>query len=182
MLPTRYPFKRKTVVPKTASWKNWGTIGVLFGAFSSVEDLQKEIPEFLSIPRSQTDRKSHYGDRAKNKDIWLNDLGGLFQAWWFCDIESSEAATSWGNPCSLNPLVALQELWDKGSWLSYWSIVSSQYVSCIYLFKFTLKEPWKELNYFLWIITHIRPFLQIQAFFPALHALCPSHHGESRED
>lgn len=152
---------------------------VLFGAFSPVEDLQKEIPEFLSTLRNQRDRKSHYGDRAKDKDIWLNDLCGLFQPRWSCDIESSEAATSWGNPCSLNPLEALQEFWDEGSWvLSYWSIVLSQFVSCLYILKFTLKEPLKDLNYFLWIITHIRSCLQIQACFPALHPFCPSHHGE----
>lgn len=174
MVPTRFPFKRLPVVPTTASWKLY-----YLGLFHLWKICKRKYLSFSPFWEIKGTEKSHYGDRAKDKDIWLNDLCGLFQPRWSCDIESNEAATSWGNPCSLNPLEALQEFWDEGSWvLSYWSIVLSQFVSCLYILKFTLKEPLKDLNYFLWIITHIRSCLQIQACFPALHPFCPSHHGE----
>lgn len=60
ILLTRYPFKRVQVVPNNSNLKI-----VLFGAFSFMEDLQKEIPDFLYILRSHRNRKSHYRDRPK---------------------------------------------------------------------------------------------------------------------
>lgn len=144
--------------------------------------MQKEIPKFLSILRSQRDRKSHYGDRAK--DIWLNDPGDLFQPRWSCDIESSEAATSWGKSLLTQPFGGTPGVtgWGiLGSCLSCWSIFLSRYVSRLYIFKFTLKEPFKEFNYLWWVITRIRSFLQIQAFFPALHPLIMGNQEKTKQ-